>query len=196
MRKPVRAMIAMFAASACAMLAATSAQAQMYKWVDENGVTNYSNTGPKDAKTAKKLTVIEDRMSVYAPVPPQGNAGYPDTDPYAYDRISTLQRQLQYERDALRYAAYSRPRTAYDQCMTELRVGCDSLLYSSGNAYAPYGYPIVVAAARRRPLAPSFTAPMGLAGVTAGNVVNTIQFSGGRVNNTPGVTAGRFSSFH
>jgi hypothetical protein len=38
-------------------------RAEMYKWVDENGVTNYSSTPPAAMKKAK-ATVIEDRVSV------------------------------------------------------------------------------------------------------------------------------------
>ena len=40
---------------------APAAQAETYKWVDERGVVNYSNTAPP-AKTAQK---IADRVSTY-----------------------------------------------------------------------------------------------------------------------------------
>lgn len=46
-------------------LLATSAFAQVYKWVDEKGVTNYSNEAP--AKQGRNVTVVEDRISVYTP---------------------------------------------------------------------------------------------------------------------------------
>lgn len=42
-----------------------AAFAQVYKWVDDNGVTNYSNEPP--AKTRRNVTVVEDRISVYTP---------------------------------------------------------------------------------------------------------------------------------
>ena len=46
-------------------LLATAALAQVYKWVDEKGVTNYSNEAP--AKPGRNVTVVEDRISVYTP---------------------------------------------------------------------------------------------------------------------------------
>jgi len=50
-----------------AVLAATGAAAELYKWVDERGVVNYSDQPPADPKTASKLTTVEDRVSVYTP---------------------------------------------------------------------------------------------------------------------------------
>ena len=40
---------------------------QLYKWVDERGVTNYSNQPPADPKAAKTVRPVEDRLSVYSP---------------------------------------------------------------------------------------------------------------------------------
>ena len=48
-------------------LAAVPASAQVYKWVDERGVTNYSNQPPADPEAVKKLGLVEDRISVYTP---------------------------------------------------------------------------------------------------------------------------------
>jgi hypothetical protein len=142
MRRSNRIRTALFVAGACAAFSAT-AQMQMYKWVDEKGVTNYSSTPPKDGKSAKAPIVIEDRISVSsAPVQPAAGA------PSGYDRLAALERQLQAERDALRHASYyAQPRTAYDQCVSELRTGCDALLYA-GSGYG-YGYPVVLAARHR-----------------------------------------------
>jgi hypothetical protein len=57
-----------FAAVCLAMLASGLACAgELYKWVDENGVVNYSNTPPPKTKGGKPATVIEDRTSVYTP---------------------------------------------------------------------------------------------------------------------------------
>ena len=41
--------------------------AEMYKWVDDNGVINYSNTPPPKTKSGKPAIVIEDRVSTYTP---------------------------------------------------------------------------------------------------------------------------------
>ena len=56
--------IAIAVALACA---ATATAAQVYKWTDDNGVVNYSNTPPADKRAAKGVTVVEDRVSVYTP---------------------------------------------------------------------------------------------------------------------------------
>jgi hypothetical protein len=54
--------------TACAAIfAASTAGAQIYKWVDENGVTNYSNQRPADPKTSQQLGVVESNISVYTP---------------------------------------------------------------------------------------------------------------------------------
>ena len=44
---------------------APAAQAETYKWVDERGVVNYSNTPPPGA--AKSVTSIAERVSTYEP---------------------------------------------------------------------------------------------------------------------------------
>ena len=49
------------------LLAAAPAGAQLYKWVDDNGTVNYSNTPPAKTKGGKSPTVVEDRTSVYTP---------------------------------------------------------------------------------------------------------------------------------
>lgn len=53
-----------------ALAAASVAHAQTYKWVDERGVTNYSNTPP--ARGA--ASTIEDRVSVVESEPLQAQA--------------------------------------------------------------------------------------------------------------------------
>ena len=45
------------------------AGAQVYKWTDDKGVVNYSNTPPADAKSKKGLSVVEDRVSTYTADP-------------------------------------------------------------------------------------------------------------------------------
>ena len=41
--------------------------AQMYKWVDENGATHYSDRKPDDRKTADKVKTVDGNLSVYSP---------------------------------------------------------------------------------------------------------------------------------
>jgi hypothetical protein len=49
--------------------AAPLASAQVYKWTDDKGVVNYSNSPPADSKGKKGVSVIEDRVSVYTADP-------------------------------------------------------------------------------------------------------------------------------
>src|SRR5688500_12379709 len=48
-------------------LAASAGAGELYKWIDENGVVNYSNNPPPKTKGGKAATVVEDRTSVYTP---------------------------------------------------------------------------------------------------------------------------------
>ena len=60
-----------------AVLAILPAGAQtMYKWVDEKGVTHFSESPPPDAKTEKKATKVTPKV-----VPPSGGGSY---DPNAW----------------------------------------------------------------------------------------------------------------
>jgi hypothetical protein len=52
----MRPPIVSVAIAACALCAA-SAQAVLYKWVDEKGVTQYTETPPPEGKAAKKLEI-------------------------------------------------------------------------------------------------------------------------------------------
>src|SRR5687767_545382 len=57
-----------FSALIAAMLLSGSVGAgELYKWVDDKGVVNYSNTPPPKTKGGKPATVVEDRTSVYTP---------------------------------------------------------------------------------------------------------------------------------
>lgn len=54
-------------------LAAPAAQAETYKWVDANGVVNYSNTPPPGGAAAS-AQAVPNRISSYAPAPEAVNA--------------------------------------------------------------------------------------------------------------------------
>jgi hypothetical protein len=61
--------LARLVAALLAFSAGTAAAAQIFKWVDERGVVNYSNQPPADPKSAKNVREVEDRVSVYTPDP-------------------------------------------------------------------------------------------------------------------------------
>lgn len=46
-----------------------SVSAQIYKWVDEHGVTNYSNHRPAQTARGGEIGIVENRISVYSPDP-------------------------------------------------------------------------------------------------------------------------------
>ena len=55
-------------------LAAPAVQAETYKWVDANGVVNYSNTPPPAGAAASGAQTIPNRVSSYTPAPEAANA--------------------------------------------------------------------------------------------------------------------------
>jgi len=62
MRAFIRCLIAV-----AAILPVSAASAPIYKWVDEHGVTNYSNQQPADPKAPQQVKVVESNISVYTP---------------------------------------------------------------------------------------------------------------------------------
>ena len=59
--RPCSALLTLLLASAPA------AAAELYRWVDEKGVVNYSNTPPPRTGSGKPASVVEDRISIYTP---------------------------------------------------------------------------------------------------------------------------------
>ena len=91
-----------------ALLATAPVCAQVYKWVDERGVTNYSGEPPKDAKGKSKARIVEDTLSVYTP-PTAVTQAIEDArehrkSPLA-EKVDDLERQLEAERRARQIAA-------------------------------------------------------------------------------------------
>ncbi len=174
---------------ALALLALPSAQAEeIYKWVDANGVTNYSSAPPAHAGTASKLEIVPPRISSYPPDASLREAADAATTRELDRKIGSLERALDAERQARQNAAAAEARMSlavYDQCVAERRVDCDGY-----GAYAPYA-PVVIAA--RRPRLQPFAPIMPLGGVTAGSVVEAIRSGGGNVNQTPGAMGTRMS---
>jgi Domain of unknown function (DUF4124) len=150
------------------VLAAIPAYAQVYKWVDDHGVTNYSSEPPADRNARVKAATVTDRISVYVPesaVQRAISAISLGRDRVLSDRIDALERQHAAESQSSQYAAAAEARAAqaaYAQCLAERRVDCD---YDSG--YYPYGVGGVLTVVHRRPL--SHIPPMARSRVAAGN---------------------------
>jgi hypothetical protein len=107
--------------------------AEVYRWIDERGVVNYSNEPPpKDAK-AKDVRVVEDRLSVYTPEKKPENVPVPADKPRAPASAAPPERRAA--------PPPPPPPVAYDPC-----VGNES------NCYAVVPYPVVpVVPGRQRP---------------------------------------------
>lgn len=156
-----------------AILATAPACAQLYKWVDERGVTNYSNQLPADPKAAKKLLPVEDRISVYTAdkaLTQAVEAFRQKSDQTSAERIASLERQLEAERLARQYAAAAAAQAAYDPCRGSGGINCNGL-YSG---YYPYGSGLVFIPVRHRPR--SIVQTQLIPGTIAGNVVGMHGF--------------------
>lgn len=123
------------------LLVARPLWAETYKWVDERGVTNYSSNPPANAKLAKKVQVVEERLSVYTPDPgllraiqvrPQMSAPYGPAGASAPQQYAVAMHAM------------------YDDCLAQRRVDCNDASYPYGG-YFPYMPMFVVAGHVRRP---------------------------------------------
>lgn len=115
--------------AAAAALASTPASADVYKWIDRNGKTHYSDQLPDEGA---RVISIQDRLSLYSPEPAVAQALQTGprrggTGTALADRVATLERQLQSERLA-RQSIAPDLRAAYERCLAERRTDCDQLL--------------------------------------------------------------------
>lgn len=129
-------------ASICLLLACAvtvtiaPASAELYKWVDERGVTNYSNDPPPPAATANKLTHVENKISVYKP-----DASFMQAVRVVRERA--IQALAEPEPARSPVARIATGQSGYEQCLASGRIGCDDLYpgyYPA--AYLPLAYPL------------------------------------------------------
>ncbi|MBI4293153.1 MAG: DUF4124 domain-containing protein [Betaproteobacteria bacterium] len=160
-------------ALAAILVGATGAHGQVYKWVDQNGVTNYAGKRPTDIDAGLKLDVVEERLSIYAQdkrVLRALDTASQGISPVLSNRIDSLERQLAAERQARQYSAAAEAsalQAAYEQCLAQRRVDCDTPV-----GYFPY---TDVGAPRHRLRQRPFVPGVSLSGVTAGNVTSAIR---------------------
>ena len=110
--------------------AAAPAWAELYRWVDERGVTNYSNDPPPPAATANKLTRVENTLSVYTP-----DESFLQAVKAARERAhKTLSEP---EPPRMPVARLAPPPAGHEQCLAAGRIGCDDLY----PVYYPVYYP-------------------------------------------------------
>lgn len=134
--------IAALAAGLLALLAPPAAGAELYKWIDDKGVVNYSSTPPPPGRATKEMPQNTPGVSVIPapPAPPPAPA-----KSAADQRVDELERALATEK-AAREAAQSaqderadaRRRAAVAYCEENRGVDCEENPYqSSGYGYAP-----------------------------------------------------------
>ena len=109
-------------------IAAPLARAEIYKWVDDNGVTNYSNTPPAGGKRTARVQAVEDRISVI----PSAQPAPPPMD--VYRRLAALDQEwLQRQRLMAAAASYGPP-----ACASALQSDCLYDGYRVGSYYGPF----------------------------------------------------------
>jgi len=141
------------------LLGAAPGWAQVYKWVDDKGVVNYSSEPP----AARKSVLLDpNSVSVSTYTPDQALKKTAETtasvnERILAERIASLERKLDAERYTRLSLADGQSRALdgqYEQCLRDRRVDCD---YSGIDPYStPYG-PTVVALRprlRARPIVP------------------------------------------
>ncbi len=173
---------------AAAGLAVSAAHAGLYKWIDDDGVTHYSDQAP----AKKAATLVEERVSIYQPDPALVRAMSAPRRDYALEsRIELLERQLQRERSARDDAAAhatAAHRAAHDECVAQRGMDCDHPDYADG-----YAGPVIVVGRGRRVPPARLLRP--ITGVTAGNVVGSAGIMPGNFNGPSAITAGNAVTF-
>src|SRR6185436_16850688 len=106
------------------------ASAQMYRWTDEKGVVNYSNTPPPKGTPAVKVPEAGPTLPLY-PSPPFDPVAAPrpsEREDALRDRVDALERELDSQRRdrvAAAEADADRRRRAKEECERQRRVDCD-----------------------------------------------------------------------
>ena len=104
-------------------LFAAPAGAEIYKWVDEKGVVNYSESPPPKGR-ARVITPEGPPVSVYTPPAPREPAA---AERELKNRVSDLEQTLARERQAQDYAAgleAEREAQWLERCRQDRRVDC------------------------------------------------------------------------
>jgi len=136
------------------LLAPAPSGAQVYKWVDDKGVVNYSSQPPADRKSAL-LDPNSVSVSTYAPDEKLTRTAQtmPSVNERALaERIASLERKLDAERYSRQVLADAQARSMerrFEQCLRDRRVDCD---YAGLDPYyAPYGPTVVIFQPHLRP---------------------------------------------
>lgn len=143
----------------------------MYRWVDENGITNYSNNPPPKSHTGKPATIIEDLTSVYTSEKAVTEALQKRAQKSAQPPQNA---SFTREPDArAKAAATPQPPIPYDPCMTVGDPNCRTTLYDSSPVF------------QGRRIAQPLVQPQLPAGATAGHVTGSSGYIAGQSASAP-----------
>jgi hypothetical protein len=145
------------------LLAAAPAHGQVYKWVDENGRTHYSD---KAAPDAKSVSTVADRVSTYSA--PEMPAAAAPASPALLDRVDRLERQLyaeQVARQQAEMAAYAQ--APQDYYYVPAAVGGGFRGHRHGDRFRPFPSPNATGVVGPGIMPGTFNGPNA---ITAGNV--------------------------
>ncbi len=109
---------------------AAPAWAELFKWIDERGVTNYSNAPPAAAAPANKLTRVGNTLSVYTP-----DDSLLQAVKAARERSIQALAEPEPQRSAVGRIAVTQ--SGYEQCVQSGRLGCEDLYATYAPAYYP-----------------------------------------------------------
>ena len=128
-----------FIALGAALWVAPFAEAQVYKWVDEQGVVNYSTTPPANRPSTK---VDEDSGRVSTIKPPDTSRTQETPRERALQqRVDELERDAARSRQTPSQQDIAAQQQSREDCLAQRRVDCDDPsrgLYDSERWY-PYG---------------------------------------------------------
>ena len=143
---------------------------ELYKWVDEKGVVNYSNEPPAKTKGGKAPTVVEDRLSVYTPDKSVTEAIERNKDRRPQANASSRNNEL----DRRAIAPPPPPPVAYDPCANPNDPNCQpGVLYD--------GSPVFHERRRQQPL----VQPQLPAGAIAGQIAGPDAYIAGQSGLAP-----------
>jgi len=136
-----------------ALLAAAPAWAQVYKWVDDKGVVNYSSRPP----AGRKSTVLDPNSVSVSTYTPDESLTLPSrakpsaTERALAERVASLERRLEAERYSRQLLADAQTRALdvrFEQCLRDRRIDCEHAGFEP--YYAPYWTTLVVSPPHHR----------------------------------------------
>lgn len=158
------------------------AAAELFRWVDEHGVTNYSNNPPAKPPPGTRVTVVEDRTSVYTPERAVTEAlqKRAQQKPASPPQNASLTREPEARAKGSPGASATRepdPRqksaTAQDPCLIPGDPNCRAAIYDASPVF------------QGRRVAPHVIQPQLPPGTTAGNVTGSTGYIAGQSGSAP-----------